>query len=1423
MKRAGRSIAWGLAILVVVGACVPTEEPPGKPGAKPKTSAPAAKPGAKPTAQPAPPPAKPDAVFVFSPQQRRNFAQDELAELTVVVGAGKPLTATVVAVTLKNAENTAWTTTDTLGALPAGRHAVTYGLQVGKFPEGDYTLTVEVNEVAAGPVELTIVSGVPQTHFPIAGWIEKPPRTPGDAVRWAKAMGLNTMLLQKRAPWGKKGVVDGKFTAAWGEVAKAPTAKPMELRGKAPEFIQTADLLTGAGLRWMNWSAVSGGGQARLQPDRQLVDPQVIQGARQRIHHRVLAERAFSRCLGVHFSDESSLGWNRTATYEGPFGQALRVAAFRKATGSGEVQWRRGATWDGWHPFLAWRAGILGRALADWTAAVQAIEPGYLAASQLYGPTRLAEGVYPPLTARGLPVAVVQTSLDGPAGMMMPAAAIDLQRLGNWSQRVWFMPEIDVDAEIDEVRAAMSLALARRVDGLVYPTTLDYHLDRPGGGQFPLALVESIAAINQPLVHSGDLLLAAHKPRGDVAILYSVTEHGARIGRNPTKDPRAASYPWSLITAYEACHFAHFSPTFLTEGELLAGEGAKSKAVLVVAATTLRPEVKARLEELAKSNVAVLTTDDTTVKIDGALELGLSFPSLDAYHDEVWRKGEEQKVDTTLERRDEVAQAKLIYPELGNLRKKLKEFVQRDYTVSDKGEIICHQELGDTELLFVVNNEQRTDVFRGLKWELSPAKTRVTLREGRKYRIFDVFQGHRVLLPYVGDRPVLNLTQAAGGIKCLAILPEMFKGVYISEARVSAGKLHIAANVHNAPRDRRKYLRVPFKAGIPLEITVRDGAGKIVRQVYRCHLPTGYKDALPVPTMATPGAWTVEVRELFSGEKATERFRVSAATPRSWLRRRGRLACSDGPRIAALLASAKPLWILVGTPDEAKKAEPLAKALAKPDRAVEIKLAKDLAKPRRLDAKAAPTYTSAAPGNAAMPDVRQPAIILGSVATNPLLAKIHDYGLLPRSLSPDHPGPGGALLCWQLSAFEPDVETVAAAAADPAGLDRAVAALIAAATPQGAAPQTAWTPLPAGKPEPDKRMRPPAKILKTLWRNRTLDVPTAAVLPIGSARIIVGFFHGDVQALDVIGKAEWSHWCMGRARAVAASFDGAWTAAASFPEISLLTARGRVEWAVPLEETSLRADHTAVAMSPRGEIIVAGTRQGKVQAITMDKRQVFRLGDEDADERTEGWQSRFGTINAIALSPKGDAVVIAGENELAAVDTLGEALWSNTDLKRVIALAVSLTEEPAVAAGSRDGSVVVLDKQGAAKWRAAAGGYVPSVAFRGATTDVLAASLGGSATCYDPEGKVRWRRRSPVGFRHVAASLDGEVIAVAEHAGKVLLLDATGELLAESPELPGAIRVMAIAANGQFILVGTSANELMLLKYERPKADQDDL
>ena len=112
---------------------------------------------------------------------------------------------------------------------------------------------------------------------------------------------------------------------------------------------------------------------------------------------------------------------------------------------------------------------------------------------------------------------------------------------------------------------------------------------------------------------------------------------------------------------------------------------------------------------------------------------------------------------------------------------------------------------------------------------------------------------------------------------------------------------------------------------------------------------------------------------------------------------------------------------------------------------------------------------------------------------------------------------------------------------------------------------------------------------------------------------------------------------------------------------------------------------------------MAGTRRGKVLGLDLEGRQLFVAGDKDADEKTGGWQSRFGAIGAIAISPKIEFIVVGGEKETVAMDPQGQQLWASTALRRITSMAIGLNESQNTALGSRDGFVACVGKDGAVK------------------------------------------------------------------------------------------------------------------------------
>jgi len=1386
-------------------------EPKTQPGKK----GPQAKPTEKPKEQ------VPPKLFVFSPLQRRGFVPGEAAQLTVVVYAPEALPSARLVLEVRSGGDLAWTASDDLGSLAAGRHSFTYAISAEHFPPGDYTVAVRLGAVEAKRWKFQVGSGVVRSHFPVAAWLDEPPKNELEARRLGEALGFNMVFLSRRSPWRSAGVnvIDSEHLARMAYLASHPQAPPVERSFEPPPFVRVGDLLSGAGLRWVSACAVSGGSFPHFLPSGDYAEPRAVAAGLRRLAHRLSAESRFANCIGVHLSDEAGLApWSGGGS-SGPFGAPWRLEAFKAAAGVKKVEWEKGAKdWETWERFLRFRARLLHECLRRWVEAAAAAKPGAAVIAELGDPVGLARGIYPPQVRAAVPVVLARAGLDSPAGAMMAAFVADLARAGTRGGAVWFMPQLAHDAEADELRVALSLALARKIDGLVLPGHLDYRLARADDDPLTTDLVMGASGVNDWLTRFGDFLLALRKPREPVAVFYSLTEHIARCGEDPKGDPEGGSYPWTVAAAYVACAFAHFPAGLLTEEELLAGQTEGLKVIVVPAVSRMAPAVEEAMERFVAGGGVVLVDEGTSVAIEGARRLKFRFPDLHAYHAEIDRKGKSAEVDPTMEHRDAVAWQKLVYPILTKLMVALRESVERDYTATDPDVVVSHQDCGAGRYLFVVNNTQRTDFFRGLRQELATARTTIILREG-DYALYDLRTRKRIFAARRGGHPRLERILPPGGLDILALLPEPIGEVTVERARYSRGYLELSATVRGKPRRIVEFLPArrgrAIEAAVPLRVTVRGPDGRKALEVYRAYRPGGYQERLHLGRFLSEGRWSVEVTELLSGLSASETFRVRPSAG-GWVSRLGGSLLFDPERVARVLRGSGPLWVVVGTEEEARRLEGLAAALRSEERPVEVRVARDIPEPKR-----GKTGLSVAPDGAALPDIPVAAVVAGDVGTNSLLHTLHNAGVVPARLSPDYPGPGRAVLCVVPSGFAAGVDVVVAAGVGPRGAEAAFRLLERAAG--SSLGPTRWVALSASGTRAQPAEPPRAvELLRPRWEKRWFDQAVAAATSPQSTDFTVGYFDGDVHAYDRIGKSLWTRRMPTRVRAIARSLDGAWVGVASYPGLLVLTSQGRPQWGATLDDASRRADFTALAIAPDGALSVAGTRRGVAYGYDVSGSKVFAAGEADADDAREGWQSRFGTITAIAISAKTGTVAIGSRLSLVALDPAGQELWASKTLKGVNALAWSFGEVQTLAVGTRDGTVACMGAGGTVLWQAKAQGQVADVAFLGTSQKVLAACFDGTLRCYDRNGKLLWQQHSPVGFRFVGSSYDGEIVGAADLAGRVTVSDNTGTLLAETERL-GVPRAWAFAMSGEWILVGTSAGKVAFFNYRRPRVGQDEL
>ncbi len=1360
---------------------------------KPKQAAetpekkPVAKPSAKPQQPPVPRPPKPPKIFVFSPQRRSSFVPGETAQVTVVAYAPQPLPRAEVILKVKGEGDLAWTATDELGSLSAGRHSLTYGLSAEHFAPGDYSLSVTLGAAKPATWKFTVGPAVQRTHFPIAAWLSDAPSNPIGARRLRDALGFNMAVVSQRSAWRAEGVnvIDADYLARMAHLASHPDAAPLEQALEVPPFVRCGDLLTGAGLPWVSGCAVSGGVLPPLLQAAGSSGPDALAIGVQRLQHRLAAERRFANCIGVHLTEETGL--------------------------EGSPEPKKGKKNKSPQDTIRARAQAYATFLRRWARAAHALRSDAIVVGELGEPTALTRGIYPPQVAASAPTVLVRAGLDSPAGTILSPFLADLARAGGGARRVWLMPQVARDAEPDELRTVISLALARKIDGVVLPGHMDYYLKRANDEPLTTDLVLGASGVNEWLTRYGDFLLALRKPRDPVAVFYSLTEHTARAGK--------PSYPWTVASAYAACSFAHFPAGVLTEDELLAGQTEGLKVIVVAGVSRMAPEVKEALEKFVASGGVVLMDEGTTAEVKGARRLKFRFPDLHAYHAEIDQKAKGQDVDPTMEHREAVAWQKLVYPLLTKLLVALKESVERDYTATDPDVLVSHQECGAARYIFVANDTQRTDLFRGLRQELAAAKTTIILREG-SYALYDLRAQKRLYPPTHMGHPRLERVLPPGGLDILALLPEPIGEVTVGRARYSDGYLELSAMVRGKRRRLVEFLPARRAAGIeaavPLKVAVRGPDGRRVLEVYRAYRPGGYQERLHLGRLVPAGQWSVEVTELLSGLSAKETFRVSPS-PVGWASRLEGSLVLDGEKATRLLRNDQPLWIIVGTEKEAKRAEALAARLRSDQRQVKVRLATDLPKPKK-----APGGLSAAPDGSSLPQVPAAAVVVGDATTNTVFHALYNAGVVPATFSPDYPGPGRGVLCVVPSGLRPGHAVVVAAGVGPEGADAAFGLLERAAS---APPRpTRMVALPAGseRTPPEKPPRVVAR-LKPEWEKTWFDQPVAAATSPGSTEFTVAYFDGEVQTYDRIGKTLWTRRMPTRVRAIARSLDGAWVGIGSYPGLLVLTAQGSRQWAATLDDTSRRADFTALDIAPDGALTVAGTRRGVVYGYDVSGSRVFAFGEADADDKKEGWQSRLGAVTAVAISAKTGTVVVGARLGLVGLDAAGQELWASKTLKGLTALAWSYGETQTVAVGTRDGTIACLGGGGSILWQAKAEGQVADVAFLGTGQKVLAACLDGTLTCYDRNGKPLWQRRSPVGFRFVGSSYDGQIVGAADLGGKVLVCDDTGTLLAETERLEGAPSAWVFSPSGEWILVGTSAGQVAFFNYRRPRVGQDEL
>ncbi len=538
----------------------------------------------------------------------------------------------------------------------------------------------------------------------------------------------------------------------------------------------------------------------------------------------------------------------------------------------------------------------------------------------------------------------------------------------------------------------------------------------------------------------------AREGRGDfgVGVLFSKSQLGRQYISMGFAKPQ--------YLALVALARLGYTPRYITEEQIVAGELPQVKALVVVTQPTpLPPAVLKQIDTFAKAGGKVVVDGNTTATVPGAVRLQHKIPfRINGKPHNMGSPNLPKGVnDTLLYARLHKELAPAFSKALGDTGRGILRAAKGAATQTTLLQI----DGGEATYIVAVNDshvKNHCDWVQ-LKEEIRPAP-------GAKGVLYDCSE-EKEIGPLKPIRCDLSRTTA----RVFAVLPEPLKNTRLKATQQlrSGDELRVAVSCHTADR--------PLKAVIPFHLTLRTPAGKAFAEFYRSTDAAGrFAMAVPVPVNVPAGTWTLQLRCQLNGRTATLPIRIRAtersiATP--WndtvvvrerdaaeaMLSRGKsvvIPLFPGPqaeKLAALAQRAKTILQRRGVKVEIRKVPQTTYWLAyKPTTAQ----AKDNQRVDRGDAigKIKRVTVNRNDWYSGMSGYRFPKPVLlldatGAKGDSPLAESLDGKGLLWPQVTAAFPANGGAVIQTVHWAFAPHASAMVIQAHDAAGLRRGVDAL----------------------------------------------------------------------------------------------------------------------------------------------------------------------------------------------------------------------------------------------------------------------------------------------------------------------------------------------------------------------------------------------
>jgi hypothetical protein len=1155
---------------------------------------------------------------------------------------------------------------------------------------------------------------------------------------------------------------------------------------------------------------LGGGHQLDLDLENDWGDPWVQRTIAWRMQLAALSNRIYP-IAGLHCYDEPGLTWWPIRDDKGkvvettPFAIPHQLEEFTRLTGKkipagtfADVGPKYAGRMDDWLRFTGMRMKYLEQAWHATVWGTQSAAPGLATINQVsssYSPGNPTDGVD---SRQNRPYRIVSGHggySDLPFGTMQPVRSAEAFQGFTRDRPHYFLPMWYTHTWAS-MRNAVWMAWTTKLDGILYTPEQDFGLDNAGRGYDGTHTVFEIAEINRRLALVGDVLRHVPKTPAPVAVLHSHRQYAHDLATFNTPNlhkPGSPQYFSPHHNAVDACFFRvleqGLAPNWIDEAEAV-DRGAtflkQWKVILCPRLATAAPEFRKVLEDYVRLGGKLVQFKGDKLLIKGSIVADHGFGDPGQYYadrvqtdggilspnyrDLAWRKWNNDLAPTF---------AKDLASWIG----------PRAYECSNKEVLLGVHRAGKATYLLFANNAQSKDNLRGLKHELIPAQTEVSLPKGGQ--IYDLFNGGEV---EVHDGKA-KLRLAAGDGACWVHVPDNW-GMNVDSIQ------GLAATVQQKGRPTR---HVPYRTivtlgwdapgPLPFRLRLFDPTGRVVEDLYRATpansdgtLVNRVAHEFPHGPLATRGKWRRKVDWLFlppgnirNHDGEFEIGAVDDSQPAAEvLSGPVTVRQDDAQRIAALFAGKPfepPYDRLNWDSKRVFGLDPKKFAVFGPD--VAAKKIADALKAKGMKVEVNPKYEI-------RPFVREPgrggAGVSHGVASNlediaahtvvlpghPLLEKSQQRGHVNREVNAAFPGPGRAFVQWGIGCYQPAWQNVFVLGDTDAG----VAWLVDAVN---------------GKHKVDKPvlLTPTVKTVsaqKTVYPARFAvaqmirmdDTPVGVGASRDGKTIFTLGYDGRVFAHDHAGKQLWHSEALLEGCALAVSPKGDRLAVAGYPGLLVLDAKdGKVLGGFRAEPVK-----RAVSLSVNRMIGVAwndaGTLAGGGWLNPDAKTALDPVVVDSAGKVVARPKGVAGQVMGAVFVPGGDTLLL-GADQLTAVNAAsGQVLWRNP-IKGAQAFAFS-GDGKAVAAGGWGKSVGTFVLAVPANVQSVAvASVVGGVAWLPGG-DLAVAVWGG----VHPLFVVRQGRAGPLfqssfGFQGVVWSEKHKALVAAEQGGRVWLLGVDGK------------------------------------------------